>query len=171
MLDLPEDISNKKFLKTDKVDSLDEKFITIPENYYKDIVPEDKINDMPVDSTLAINQSDKINPIEELTKPTSSLPIESSDFPKNEPMILSSKPKSQNQPSKSGSKKNVAEQLKHFQEVQYPFLYSKIYDFYNYSLVDNKPLDIILKILIIFTILILLGIVLIIAIEIFRLLI
>jgi hypothetical protein len=53
--------------------------------------------------------------------------------------------------------RSMGEKLKHFQEVQYPFLYAKFYDFYNYNLVGYKPLDIVLKILMILTILILYG--------------
>lgn len=54
----------------------------------------------------------------------------------------------------------IAQKVERFKKIQYPYLYEKFYDIYHFELVGYKPLDISLKILVIVTILILLGILL-----------
>lgn len=51
--------------------------------------------------------------------------------------------------------------IENFKKVQYPYLYGKFYDIYHFELVGYKPLDIALKLLVVVTILIVIGIMLI----------
>lgn len=51
--------------------------------------------------------------------------------------------------------------IENFKKIQYPYLYGKFYDIYHFELVGYKPLDIALKLLVVVTILIVIGIMLI----------
>lgn len=66
-------------------------------------------------------------------------------------------------------RKWIAQKVEEFKKVQYPYLYGKFYDLYHFELVSYKPLDVTLKILIIVTILIVIGIVLIVLKELINL--
>ena len=57
-------------------------------------------------------------------------------------------------------KSSLRNRVEHFQKVQYPYIYAKAYDFYQFNLVGYKPLDVFLKVLILLTMLILFGILL-----------
>lgn len=50
--------------------------------------------------------------------------------------------------------------IENFKKIQYPYLYGKFYDIYHFELVGYKPLDIALKLLVVVTILIVIGIML-----------
>lgn len=74
----------------------------------------------------------------------------------------------------SGSKREklrvyLKQKKKHFVEVQYPRLYAGFYDAYNFDIVGYKPLDNVLKILILITALILVVIFMIILFQLVKL--
>ncbi len=78
---------------------------------------------------------------------------------KEKPEPKSVKPVQKTKKEKIDSKKSktsFTEKKTRFMEEKYPLIYAKVYDIYNFKLVENNYLDKILKISIIFTLVILL---------------
>lgn len=55
-------------------------------------------------------------------------------------------------------RRKIRERRERFMEEQYPLIYAKVYDLYHFKLVHNEMLDRFLKILILITILVVIGI-------------
>ena len=130
MQDIPEDISNKKFLSTE--------------------VPPEQPIVLAVDN---IKISENQDP-----------PKESKDNNIHEKTHLKKFPKIKAEPLLIRLRKRK----EHFIKVQYPILYSKFYDLYNFDLVGNNTLDLVLKILILLTLIFLVGVVLMVFVETIR---
>ncbi len=140
MFDLPEDVSNKKYISTE------------PEPVGvsgEDIAPDE-------------NYSPAITPSYDVKKVTSKPETRKKKVRGPRKSVLTRE-------NYVKFNKNLKERWIYFKTVQYPALYAKVYDIYYFELVPYKPIDIALKILIILTLLIIVFIVLMILTELLRL--
>lgn len=140
MFDLPEDVSNKKFISNEP-----EEVINAVPNQIQEIDTKENLEEEKINHNKQIKQNQK-KIILKIPKANINIGEISRKF------IKVSK-----------------EKWKYFKEIQYPAIYAKFYDLYYFELVPYRPIDIALKVLIILTILIILIIVLIILMELLRL--
>lgn len=141
MFDLPEDVSNKKYISNE------------PEPIGvsgEDITPEKNYPDVITPTYETNKVVDKPEPRKKKVRGPRKSILTKDNFVK---FI-----------------KYLKKKWVYFKTVQYPVLYAKFYDIYYFELVPYKPIDIALKVLIVLTLLIIVFIVLIILKELLRLL-
>lgn len=140
MLDLPEDVSNKKYISN------------VPEPVgvsSNEVIPEVEFAHVAVPSNEMKEKVEKSEP-----KRTKLKTQKKSVFTKENLHKFI---------------KYVKGKWFHFKTVQYPSIYAKFYDLYYFELVPYRPIDLALKGLIILTILIIVFIILMIILELLRL--
>lgn len=140
MFDLPEDVSNKKYISTE------------PEPVGvsgEDIAPEENYSPIITPTYNAKKVTEKAEPRKKKVRGSRKSILTKDNLVK---FI-----------------KYLKKKWVYFKTVQYPALYAKFYDIYYFELVPYKPIDIALKVLIILTLLIIVFIVLMILTELLRL--
>jgi hypothetical protein len=140
MFDLPEDISNKKYISNEPEPVGVSRLENLPKVIDTQVkVPVNEMESVP-EKPLVEKKIEKIPRKKFLTKDNLTKLIE-----------------------------YLRQKWIYFKTVQYPALYAKIYDLYYFELVPYRPIDLALKLLIIFTLLIIVFIVLMIFVELIRL--
>lgn len=151
MDDIPEDISNKKYVVNPQPAA------DVPANQAMPVSTNLENDDSQVQTTLEPPSSQAM---EDFQSKSTDIKIEQKDSTKN---------KSTGEGKKDRFRKYLQQKKKHFIEVQYPRLYARFYDAYNFNLVGYKPLDNVLKILMLVTALVLVIIFVIILIQLIKL--
>ncbi len=137
MDDIPEDVSNKKYVSAPRPDASTPQ---LQGNLMSD--------DIGVDH---LRREEEVVSKQEVDRPQSSMERTEIQSQKQEKIKEVKTKKHNSEGKRVRLEKYLKKRKQYFIEVQYPRLYAIFYDVYNFELVGYKPLDNVLKILILIT--------------------